>query len=567
VIGRLGRFVVAAVALVMVAGGWRAATLPAPYAPAAARPGAAEGAIRVAYHIHTRRSDGTGTPEEIARAARDAGIDAVILTDHGDATRVPDPPRRLHDVLVVEAVEVSTWGGHYVALGAAPAPYPLAGEPDAVAEDVARLGGMGVAAHPGSSKDGLRWRGWDAPFDGLEWLNADSEWRDRPRDLWAAFASYPWSPVSTIAAMLDRPAAELRAWDDRLARRTSVGLAAHDAHARLGLRGMGEPYDGAVAVRAPWYTPMFRAFSNVVQVPPGTWGRSAAADWAALLTAVRAGRVYTVVTGRGTSWVRTFRATSGTASAGMGGHLVPEGPVRFQVDVEAPPSATTSLVCGGRRVARAPGGRLDWTSGVDPPGACRAEVALDDPEGMPWVVTNPIYARPALAATLPAALEPAREAVPMAGSGDVAGWTREVPAGASGTLTVPAEPDGAGRVRFEWRLGAEPATFAAAALPVAGGLAGADRLSVRIAASRPMRVWLQLRRPAAGGQRWGRSVYAETTPRMVTVPLASLLPLDGQGTGALPLAEITALLVVVDTVHHRPGSAGAVTVDGWTWGR
>lgn len=548
---------------VLAAGWWRAAAFPDPYVPGAAPPDAPAGDVRVAYHVHTVRSDGTGTPDEVAQAAAEAGLDAVILTDHADAMRRPDPPRRVHGVLVIDAVEVSTWGGHYVALGAAPAPYPLAGEPDAVVDDVARLGGMGIAAHPVSAKAGLKWRAWDAAFDGLEWLNADSEWRDRPRDLWAAALSYPWAPVGTIVAVLDRPLAEMAAWDARLAWRPAVGLAGHDAHARIGLRGMGEPYDGAVALRAPWYTPMFRAFSNVAQVGAGRWGVDPEADAALLIAAMRAGRVYTNLTGRGRSWVRVFRATSGTAVAGMGGHLVPEGPVRFELEVDAPGTATASLVCDGRTVARARGGRLDWTSGPAPPGACRAEVALDAPEGMPWVVTNAIYARPWREMPRPAVVGPLQQATPLARAGDAAAWTPEVPAGAQGDMASASD----GRTTFRWRLGLAPSTFAAAALSTPSDLGSFDRVLVYAQASRPMRVWLQLRSPAGGGRRWGRSVYVDETPRELVVPLSTLLPLDEQAAGGVPLDEITTLLVVADTVHHRPGTEGHVTLGGWRLGR
>ena len=38
------------------------------------------------------RSDGRGTPEQIAHAAARAGLKFVVITDHGDATRTPDPP-------------------------------------------------------------------------------------------------------------------------------------------------------------------------------------------------------------------------------------------------------------------------------------------------------------------------------------------------------------------------------------------------------------------------------------------------------------------------------------------
>ena len=44
-----------------------------------------------------------------------------------------------------------------------------------------RLGGFGIVAHPDSAKPGLRWRDWDAQFDAMEWLNADTEWRDERR--------------------------------------------------------------------------------------------------------------------------------------------------------------------------------------------------------------------------------------------------------------------------------------------------------------------------------------------------------------------------------------------------
>ena len=134
-----------------------------------------------AFHVHTTRSDGTAGADAIAAAAARAGLQFVILTDHGDATRTPDPPAYRHGVLVLDAVEVSTRGGHYVAVGMPAAPYPLGGDADAVAEDVRRLGGFGVAAHPDSAKGELKWSGEPAIIDGIEWLNLDSEWRDEPR--------------------------------------------------------------------------------------------------------------------------------------------------------------------------------------------------------------------------------------------------------------------------------------------------------------------------------------------------------------------------------------------------
>ena len=57
--------------------------------------------LRGAIHVHTRRSDGTGTMETVAEAASAAGLKFVIVTDHGprvslgdnfEGIRPPDPP-------------------------------------------------------------------------------------------------------------------------------------------------------------------------------------------------------------------------------------------------------------------------------------------------------------------------------------------------------------------------------------------------------------------------------------------------------------------------------------------
>src|SRR5258705_6196784 len=66
-----------------------------------------------AYHIHSTRSDGSGDKDAIAAAAARAGLTFIILTDHGDGMRPPDPPTYLHGVLCIDGVEISTNGRHY----------------------------------------------------------------------------------------------------------------------------------------------------------------------------------------------------------------------------------------------------------------------------------------------------------------------------------------------------------------------------------------------------------------------------------------------------------------------
>jgi hypothetical protein len=183
--------------------------------------------VRGTVHVHTRRSDGSGTVDQVAAAAGKAGLGFVILSDHGDATRSPLPPAYRHGVLCIDAVEITTFGGHLLAIGLEqPAPYPLGGEPRDVVDDVRRLGGMTIAAHPTSAKPALRWSDWHAPIDGLEWLNADSEWRDEGAlSLLRTLLTYPARRSETMARLLDRPDDALARWDQLTRTRRVVAIA------------------------------------------------------------------------------------------------------------------------------------------------------------------------------------------------------------------------------------------------------------------------------------------------------------------------------------------------------
>jgi hypothetical protein len=538
-------------ALVAVTALW-AARPPATAPPVGHRPA---GHVPFAFHVHTTRSDGTGSRETVAAAAARAGLAAVILTDHGDGRRPADPPAYLDGVLVIDAVEISTWSGHYVALDAAASPYPLGGEPRAVVEDVARLGGFGVVSHPGSAKDDLRWRDWDAAIDGIEWLNGDSAWRDRPRRAWRTVLAYPFRAVEAVTALVGRPTFELTQWDRVAARRPVVGLAAHDAHARLGLRGVGEPYEDGLSLAVPSYRVLFESFSNVAMLPDRLSGR-ADEDAAALLAALRAGRVYAVLSGIAPSGEVRFEGQSGGGRAAMGAHLPPDGPVQLHFRADVPAGAVSVLMCDGREVARAAGGVLDWrqTTGQ---GACRVEVRVEwDARERPWLVTNPIYARAVLAAA-PPRLPEATELIPFAAEGPAA-WAIETATDA--TATVAPSAVAAGALEFSWRLGPAAETFAAIQTATPSALAAAAAVTFRATADQPRRLWVQVRVPDGTGQRWGASFYVDRTPREIRVPLTALVPFGDAAATAVPLDRVTALLVVTDTVHADAGSGGMLTL-------
>jgi hypothetical protein len=56
-------------------------------------------------------------------------------------------------------------------------------------------------------------------------------------------------------------------------------------------------------------------------------------------------------------------------------------------------------------------------------------------------------------------------------------------------------------------------------------------------------------------------VYLDETPREVTLPFARFLSIDRKAGAAMPLDKVTALLLVTDTVHARPGERGTVRLD------
>jgi hypothetical protein len=253
------RVVLTAAALVAAVGVWTAATLP--QVPASLDTTWSDGTVPGLLHVHTSRSDGRSSPDVIADIARQAGLKFLVFTDHGDATRDPDPPAYRSGVLCLDAAEISTTGGHYIALDMPAAPYPLGGESRDVVDDVRRLGGFGIAAHPDSPKAELAWSDWEAPIDGLELSNLDTSWRVQAAGGWRsrlalahALLSYPLRARESIGRLLRRSDLLERRWTRLTATRQVVGLAGADAHARLELRDQA-PGTTPVSLPFPGYGP------------------------------------------------------------------------------------------------------------------------------------------------------------------------------------------------------------------------------------------------------------------------------------------------------------------------
>lgn len=531
-----------------------AAPVPLAPAPEVSRP------LRGAIHVHTRRSDGTGTVEEIAAAARRAGLQFVIFTDHGDGTRGFDVPLYRNGVLCIDALEVSTNGGHVVALGLPQTPFPLGGEAADVIEDVRRMGGISLVAHPDSARPALRWSEWNSPFDGLEWLNADSQWRDESwLMLGRSLLTYPLRRAATLATLLDRPDELLARWDALLRERRVVALAAADAHARL---GPGEdPYRRSVSLHVPSYEQVFRTMS--ISIPDQQLKGEASDDAAIVLEAIRRGHIYSTVDAVATPGLLSFAATSGTHSGSMGEELKLDGPVALRVEVNAPQGSTIRLVSDGRTVSTGGPSTLEFEA-PSSPGVFRVEVDVPGAPGtpmVPWIVSNPIYVGTRPAVETSSSPAPISEGAALYTDGATTNWRIEKSVRSEGSISAVRSVEGT-QVLLRYGLGGtlSESPYVAAVVPSGESLALSNGVMFTATAMSPMRLRVQMRAMGEGDRRWGRSVYLDETERRIVILFDEMLPL-GTATGRPALEEIRDVLFVVDTVNTKQGASGQVWLD------
>jgi hypothetical protein len=511
------------------------------------------------FHIHTNRSDGTGTIDEIAAAAARAGLQFVVLTDHGDGTGPVEPASYRSGVLVIDAAEISTTEGHVVALGLTqPTPFPLAGPARDVVEDVHRFGGVAVAAHPDSPRFDLRWRPTrGVTVDGLEWLNVDSEWRDETSaHLFSVAVKALIRAPEAMASLLSRPSRTLERWDQALRLRTTFSVAALDAHARIPWRDDEEPRRQTVLAR-PSYEAMFKTVVQSV-VLDAPLGGDPAADARSVLLALTGGHSYSVVRGLAFPASLQFSAvTDQDQRAQLSGDLhalTDTAETTITAAVAAAPGARVALLRNGREVASGRGSLQHHTNSA---GAYRVEVTLPGAV-VPWIVSNAIrvIGSDALSATGPAETrsEPDEwQSLPATSA------PRMVERDPSSTATL-ANVDPAG-TRFNFALGGgiPNGQYAAMVAPVSSD-AGIDRVAFVGYADRPRRISVQFKIRGRAAQRWRHSVFLDPTPRPIVLRISDFEPADAGTSGRPNVVPLQSLLFVIDTVNSRPGTVGEIVV-------
>jgi hypothetical protein len=549
--------VAAAVALVLLAGAAVRVAMWRPSSVAGQAPD--DGFVRVPgiVHVHTTLSDGSGTPDDVIRAARAAGAKFVVITDHNNVDAKSVEGYR-DGVLVIAGSELSTTSGHILGLGIEDPTYRFSGDPLDALEDIRDLGGFPVAAHPMNPRADFQFTGWDLPGPwGVELVNGDSEWRTAGWRSLLTPALYGVNRRYALLQLLNSPGPMLTRWDQLLADRDVAGVAGTDAHG------------GFLS-----YESLFSVMRNYVVLTAPLTGRFDE-DRRAVLDALRHGHSYVGIDGLADAGGFSFVAEAPGHRWTMGDTVAPVAALRLKAGGRVPAGSRVVLVRDGTLMTETQGA-LDVA--VPGAGVYRTEVHVDGAL-VPWILSNPIYIfdsathakREERAAWPPRSDAP----LPTMVLDDFEGKTVFQPGADSRSTISPQvlDPrgglDGGGAARLEFRIGEPTAdhssVFAALVDWTHRDLRGRSGLVFSVRADGVYRMWVQVRdeNTAAedGTEWWFQSVRTSTEWRRIAVPFGRLRSTNAGTDGRLDLDKVRAVVFIVDRGSVKLGTHGTIWLD------
>lgn len=351
--------------------------------------------IVINLHMHTRYSDGTGTHQDIARAALQAGLEAVIVTDHNVwVQEVEGYYRQGHKrVLLLVGQEVHDQTrrpqkNHVLAFGAGRDVAVFAEDPQLLLDAIRDAGGSAFLAHihdPEQRAFGepdISWVDWNVrDFSGIELWNGMSEFKGllKSRLHGLLYSCFP----ELVARGPYLPA--LQKWDELLldGRRVVAvgGSDAHALHARLGpLRRTLFPYEFH-----------FSAINTHLLLPEALSG-SLVDDRRLIMDALETGHAFIGYDLPASTRGFRFGAQGKDATALMGDEMRPGGGFTLQAFLPSP-ADECRLIKDGQRI-RTWKRAQTITHITTEPGVYRLEVYirfLGRLRG--WIFSNPIYVR------------------------------------------------------------------------------------------------------------------------------------------------------------------------------
>lgn len=384
------------------------------------------GDFRGVMHAHAEDSPHTGgTRGEIVAAAKSAGVQLVMLTDHVNPPRdfVNQDSRGMKDgVLLIPGAEsegfivfpLRSFINAYIDKN-----YATREEYIKVAKNAA---GILFLSHV---EDKLDWA--TAEIDGMEiynhhtdfadegefvrWLRVSLVDPDRLKQLERALAEYP---MEVFGASQDYPEQIIAKWDRDLARQRSTGVAANDCHHNQVFTVKTAPPD-AIMINAVGESPRRITTEQAPRVAEMLKGRGAGEviakldfdpyerslryvtthflmrdlNESAVRQALRQSHVYVAHDWLCDPTGFAFIAESGGKRVGVMGDGVKMAK-GMKLRMEAPVAGLVKLFLNGRVIHQGQSDRLSFA--VDGPGVYRVEVWLEvDGEMRPWIYSNAIW--------------------------------------------------------------------------------------------------------------------------------------------------------------------------------
>ena len=343
-----------------------------------------------AVHVHTAHSDGGGTLDDVAVAAREADLDFVVVTDHNAWAEQRWQYRR--GALLIIGEEARVPGGHLLVVGGndprtRATEWPERTRADLARPDPAIAAGdvLRVVAHP--QGPGRPWLIWDVRhFDGIEIWNWDTDWRDAsPWDWMRALPLLPFRPTSALVRLVDRPHSSLARWDALLREAPIAGICSVDAHARVALsKNRFLPF--------PAYRHLFRLIRQHVLLDRDPTG-DPDHDGDLVIEALRRGRGYCGFDGIADASGLLVEVESGGEVAGIGQRVVWTVDATLRVALPAIGEPTTLTIFRDGVVLHQTGAATQEVV-LPGPGVYRIEATVR-PEALsrslPWIFANPVY--------------------------------------------------------------------------------------------------------------------------------------------------------------------------------
>ena len=350
--------------------------------------------IVVNLHMHTRYSDGSGTHKDIAHAAIQAGLDAVIVTDHNVLVQGLEGYYRVgrERCLLLVGQEVHDQDrdpqkNHLLVFNANRDLSYLADDPQTLINRVNEAGGLSFIAHPTDpaapafKETDISWEDWDIRnYTGIELWNGLSELKTVvPTKLHGAF--YAFFPHF----IGHHPILEtIQRWDLLLAEgRRVVAIGGSDAHAL-------HMHMGPIHRVIFPYAFHFRTVNTHVFGPEPLTG-DVPTDKKMIYEALAAGHCFVGYDLPASTRGFIFKARGLERSVITGDELPMKGGVTLQAHLPKP--AEIRLIKDGRTI-RIWKHSQDCAYSASEPGVYRVE-AWKSYLGLKrgWVFSNPIYVR------------------------------------------------------------------------------------------------------------------------------------------------------------------------------